>query len=127
MSNAIATHHIHRFGQLADNIVPIYMERRPELYVAVLGIPKAGAAWCPIDPTFPTRRRYDLVARTGARMLIVAEQKLADGVPHGVLTVDIACVEDTLADRSESPSASTGRLAYLIRKRSRIGTCGVHE
>ena len=60
------------------------MERCPELYVAILGILKAGGAWCPIDASFPARRRHDLIARTGARVLVIAEQKLEDnlkGIP----------------------------------------------
>lgn len=112
-----AAHLIHHFGQLTDEIIPICMGRRPELYVAILGVLKAGGAWCPIDASFPARRRHDLIARTGARMLIVAEQKPADsteGIPHGVVTVNITGLEDTIADRFEIPSANMGSLAYLI-------------
>ena len=111
----VATHLIHRFGPLNDKIIPICVERRPELYVAILGILKTGGAWCPIDPSFPARRRHDLITRTGAQMLVVAEQKptdSSDGIPQGVITVDITCLEDT--DRVETPSAKMGSLAYLI-------------
>ncbi len=116
-ARTLATYLIHRFGQLADNVIPICMKRRPELYVAVLGILKAGAAWCPIDPAFPPRRRHDLIARTGAQMLIVAEQDISDGIegiPHGIVTVDITCLQDTVANSSESPCPTMGSLAYLI-------------
>lgn len=116
-ARTLATYLIHRFGQLADNVIPICMKRRPELYVAVLGILKAGAAWCPIDPAFPPRRRHHLIARTGAQMLIVAEQDIIDGIegiPHCVTTVDITCLQDTVAHSSESPCPTMGSLAYLI-------------
>lgn len=116
-ADIFATHLIHRFGQLADKVVPICMEKLPELYVAVLGILKAGAAWCPIDPAFPVRRRHELIARTGAQMLVVAERSLASrtgSLPHGIVTVNITCLEGTVADRTESPSAGMGSLAYLI-------------
>ena len=106
-----------RFGQLADEIIPICMERRPELYVAVLAILKTGGAWCPIDASFPARRRRDLIARTGARMLVVAEQKFADsaeGIPKGVITVDITCLEETVTHRVETSSVKMASLAYLI-------------
>lgn len=111
----VATHLIHHFGQLPDEVIPICMERRPELYVAILGILKAGGAWCPIDASFPARRRHDLIARTGARMLVVADQKPTnsiEGIPVGVVTVDITCLKDT--DRVEIPGANMGSLAYLI-------------
>lgn len=114
----LALHLIHRFGQLADEVIPICMKRRPELYVAILGILKAGGAWCPIDASFPARRRHDLITRTGARMLVVAGQKSADktkGIPQGVVTVDINNLEDTVVtDGAEIASAKRGSLAYLI-------------
>lgn len=116
-AEVFATHLIHRFGQLTNEVIPICMERRPELYVAVLGILKTGGAWCPIDASFPARRRHDLISRTGARMLVVAEQMPTDrteGIPLGVVTADITSLEDTVADRVEIPTANMGSLAYLI-------------
>ncbi|KAL9136511.1 MAG: hypothetical protein Q9175_002274, partial [Cornicularia normoerica] len=112
-----ATHLIHRFGQLTDEVIPICMERRPELYVAILGVLKTGGAWCPIDVSFPARRRHDLIARTGARILVVAEQKPADStesIPQGIVVIDVTSREDIVADRIETPSAKMGSLAYLI-------------
>ena len=113
----LASHLIHRFGQLADEVIPICMERRPELYVAILGVLKTGGAWCPIDASFPARRRHDLITRTGARMLVVAGQKSAEkteGIPQGVVTVDINSLEDIVTDGARIPSAKMGGLAYLI-------------
>lgn len=112
-----AMHLIRRFGQLVDEIIPICMERRPELYVAILGILKTGGAWCPIDPSLPARRRHHLIARTGAQVLVSAGQNSADsteGIPEGVVTLDITCLEDSVADRVETPSAKMGSNAYLI-------------
>ena len=106
-----------RFGQLTDDVIPVCMERRPELYVAILGILKSGGAWCPIDASFPARRRHDLIARTRSRMLIIAEQKpggSADGIPRGVVLVNIACLGNTVADQIETRTPKMGSLAYLI-------------
>ena len=112
-----ATYLTHRFGPLTDEVIPICMERRPELYIAILGILKTGGAWCPIDSSFPARRRHHLIARTGARMVIVAEQKATDaikGVPKSVITVDVTRLEGTTADQIETFSGKMGSLAYLI-------------
>ncbi|KAM0796692.1 hypothetical protein BDR22DRAFT_917471 [Usnea florida] len=112
-----ATYLIHRFGQLKDEVIPICMERRPELYIAILGILKTGGAWCPIDSSFPARRRHKLIARTGARMVIVAEQSSSDtikGVPESVITINVTCLEGTTANRVEASGAKMGSLAYLI-------------
>ena len=112
-----ATHLVHRFGKLSEEIIPVCMERRPELYVAILGILKTGGAWCPIDVSFPARRRHDLIARTGARILVVDEQKSAsntEDIPQGVVTVDITCLKDNVADLVGIVNVKMGSLAYLI-------------
>ena len=114
-----------RFGQLSDEVIPICMDRCPELYVAILGVLKSGAAWCPIDVAFPARRRHDLIARTRSRLLIVAEPSLAhisEVIPEGVVTVDITRPEDLNINRTMTANISIGRLAYLIWT---SGTTGV--
>lgn len=116
-AEAFATHLNNRFGQLADEVVPICMGKRPELYVAILGILKAGAAWCPIDPSFPPRRRHDLIVRTGARVLVVAEQISMDSsehIPQGVVALDITCLPESATGRDQIFSVKMGSLAYLI-------------
>ena len=112
-----AKHLINRFGQLTDDVVPICMAKCPELYVAILGILKTGGAWCPIDPSFPARRRYDLIARTGARILVVGEQHSVDssnGIPRGVIIVDMAYLPKSVPERDTASSMKRGSLAYLI-------------
>ncbi|KAL8724859.1 MAG: hypothetical protein Q9166_007713 [cf. Caloplaca sp. 2 TL-2023] len=108
---------IHSFGHLSDKVIPICMDRRPELYVVILGILKAGGAWCPIDASFPARRRYGLIARTGSQVLIVADRKVAEdneGIPRGVVAVDITAVDTTTADETDLSEIRVGSLAYLI-------------
>ncbi|KAL8669689.1 MAG: hypothetical protein Q9168_005727, partial [Polycauliona sp. 1 TL-2023] len=105
------------FGQFSDKPVPICMDRCPELYVAILGILKVGGAWCPVDASFPARRRHDLIVRTGSNILIVADQDLAnksDGIPQGVTTVDITTIETTDVQQVDLADIQMGSLAYLI-------------
>ena len=116
-AESFATHLMLRFGQLCDKVIPICMEKCPELYVAILGILKTGGAWCPIDASFPARRRHDLIARTGAQMLVVAEHELADsieGIPEGIDTINITCLEGPVADCVVPSHIKMGSLAYLI-------------
>ncbi|KAI4245574.1 MAG: hypothetical protein L6R40_002375 [Gallowayella cf. fulva] len=108
---------IHSFGHQSNKVVPICMERRPELYVAILGILKSGGAWCPVDASFPARRRHDLIARTGSDILVVADRNLAeqtDGIPLGVKTVDITTIFDANVKQVDLYDVKIGRLAYLI-------------
>ena len=116
-ADCFATYLNSHFGSLIDKIVPICMKRCPQLYIAILGILKAGGAWCPIDASFPARRRHDLVARTGAAMLILPEPKDThdfDGIPRGVIPVDITRLANSTTERDERPSPTSSNLAYLI-------------
>lgn len=102
------------FGSVHGQVIPICMERCPNLYVAILGILKAGAAWCPIDPSFPSQRRHDLIARVGTKVLIVNLQSPRDGIPEGVMTVDISKVDWRSATSVKQVSIHADDLAYLI-------------
>lgn len=113
----LANYLSNRFGKLLDTIVPICMDRRPELYVAILGVLKAGGAWSPIDPSFPARRRHNLIARTCARIVIVAERKLVEdteGIPEGVDTINITQLGRTAPDPPQTSRPKSSNLAYLI-------------
>src|SRR5581483_3925897 len=54
-SNRLA-HHLGRLGVGPESLVGLAMERSVDLVVAVLGVLKAGAAWVPLDPTYPRER-----------------------------------------------------------------------
>ena len=72
--------HIRRLPDFATgSIVSICLDRNPYLFVAVLGILKAGAAWCPIDPAFPAEHRRRQIERTGGRYLVVDAKSPSDG------------------------------------------------
>ena len=102
-----------KHGIQSNTIVPICMSRCPELYVAVLGILKAGAAWCPIDPEFPARRRHNLIQRTKAQVMLVNEDTPEDGCPHDIVqlsVMDRTCHTGTIERIEVKPDD----IAYLI-------------
>ena len=55
MSNSLA-HHLRSKGIAPDSIVPIISKRSWHIIVAMLGVLKAGAAYMPVDPTYPKDR-----------------------------------------------------------------------
>ncbi|MCU0289378.1 MAG: amino acid adenylation domain-containing protein, partial [Acidobacteria bacterium] len=57
-------------GVLADNIIAIKIERSIEMIIGILGILKAGAAYLPIDPTYPQERINYMLKDSNARILI---------------------------------------------------------
>ncbi|KAL8650194.1 MAG: hypothetical protein Q9210_003968, partial [Variospora velana] len=103
-----------RFGSLIGHIVPLCMDRCPEIYAAILGILKAGAAWCPIDPSFPPLRRHELITRTAAKVLIVNAQSPQDGVPENVFAFDLTRLEGSSSAQFSHIQIQPDSLAYLI-------------
>ncbi|HYH83627.1 MAG TPA: amino acid adenylation domain-containing protein, partial [Longimicrobium sp.] len=68
-ANRLARHLVDR-GVDAGARVAILMPRSAELLVSELAILKAGAAYVPIDPTFPAERIAFMVADSGARVVL---------------------------------------------------------
>ncbi|KAK2764280.1 NRPS [Arachnomyces sp. PD_36] len=92
-ANRLAEFLVGQYGWLTGVVVPLCIEKSPELYVALLGVLKSGASWCPIDTLSPSQRRHDLIARTGARMVLVSDcqnNRAGDSVPEGLDIIDVS-------------------------------------
>jgi len=107
-------------GVGADALVGLFLERTPQLLIAILAILKAGGAYVPLDPKYPADRLEFIVSDT--RMQIVVTQKgLRSRLPAG--DFEVVFVDHESADRSrgddgrltanhDRPAATS--LAYVI-------------
>ncbi len=68
--NARANRIAHSLGEVRGQFVAILLERGVDTVAAILGALKAGAAYLPLDATFPVARIADMLEQTGARVLI---------------------------------------------------------
>ncbi|MCP4153843.1 MAG: AMP-binding protein, partial [bacterium] len=57
-------------GTGPDSIVPLAMERSPEMIVGIMGILQAGAAYLPMEPESPAERFRFLLADSSAGLLL---------------------------------------------------------
>ena len=57
-------------GVARGALVGVCLEREPDLYAAVLGILKAGAAFVPLDPTYPKDRLNFMVGDAGLAAVV---------------------------------------------------------
>ncbi|MGA8009072.1 MAG: amino acid adenylation domain-containing protein [Thiomonas sp.] len=57
-----------------DVLVPVMMERRPELVVALLAVLKAGGAYVPLDTDLPTERLRRILQDTKAQVVLTQAQ-----------------------------------------------------
>lgn len=65
---------LQRHGVGSDDIVGIMAEPTTEVIIAILAVLKAGAAYCPIDPTFPVERVQQLLTDSRMELLISPPQ-----------------------------------------------------
>jgi amino acid adenylation domain-containing protein/non-ribosomal peptide synthase protein (TIGR01720 family) len=63
-------HYLLAKGVERNQLVPVCMERCPEMIVAILGILKAGAAYVPIDPQYPVHRVEYILNDTRANIVV---------------------------------------------------------
>ncbi|MFK0243456.1 amino acid adenylation domain-containing protein [Amycolatopsis azurea] len=61
--------------------VGLCLEHSPDLIASIIGVLKAGAAYVPLDPAYPHERLADLVADSGAE-LVLGTTELAHRVPY---------------------------------------------
>jgi amino acid adenylation domain-containing protein/non-ribosomal peptide synthase protein (TIGR01720 family) len=76
-SNALANLLIRDFNPQADDIIAVCCERGIEMMIGFIATLKAGAAFLPMDPDYPTDRLAYMLSDSGAT-LVLTQQKLID-------------------------------------------------
>lgn len=71
-SDSVAAYLLER-GVTENSFVAVCMGRVKEYFAVVLGVNKAGAAWVPIDPEYPSERINDMLEDSEARVVVTEE------------------------------------------------------
>lgn len=71
-SNQLANY-LKRKNVAAASMIPLSVERGPNMMVGILGILKAGCAYVPIDPTYPEDRIKFMLEDTAANIIVSSE------------------------------------------------------
>ncbi|HEY2989840.1 MAG TPA: AMP-binding protein, partial [Candidatus Binatia bacterium] len=118
-------HYMLKLGVGCEALVGLYMERGPETIVGLLAVLKAGAAYVPIDASYPMAR-VEFMLRDSAMAVLLTQQRLVEGLPKD--PVHTICLDaDLPAIASESETNPAGRaqpenLAYVIYTSGSTGT-----
>jgi amino acid adenylation domain-containing protein len=109
-------HHLSARGARRGTLVGVYLERSMETVVAVLGVLKAGAAYLPLDPSYP-RERLAYMLEDARPALLVADEHLARELPpHGAEVITSGHDAGDARRPAENPraAADASDLAYVI-------------
>jgi amino acid adenylation domain-containing protein len=101
-----------------EELVGLYVERGPDMVVGLLGILKAGAAYVPLDPTYPAERLAFMLEDAGLRLLLT-QQNLQAALPR--TDAQLLCIDAlSLSLTPDFSPVDVGtheaetRLAYVI-------------
>ena len=116
-SNQLA-HLLQKQGVGLESIVAVYLERSVELAVALLAVLKAGAAYVPIDPGYPTERIEYMLADAETAVCLTHSQ-LAPNLPKSAQASAILLDQsDTILSLLPSDELAVtvqpDNLAYII-------------
>ncbi|KAI9796240.1 MAG: NRPS [Piccolia ochrophora] len=113
--------------QGGDRIVPVLLPQSPELYITLLAILKAGAAFCPLNLDAPQERIKFIVGDTSAKVLIT-NGDFSDRVCWQDSPMVIVINEDVFSHpreddaRKESTKKPRAGLAYVMYTSGSTGT-----
>jgi non-ribosomal peptide synthetase component F len=97
-------------------VVGVCFERSPELIVAILAVLKAGAAYAPLDPMYPSERLAYIVTDARIPLVLTVKKHFEHLRSVSAKIVCLDSVEVDLPDTTSKPPAdvSPEGLAYVI-------------
>jgi natural product biosynthesis luciferase-like monooxygenase protein len=110
-------HCLMEFGAGPETPVGICVERSLEMVIGLLGILKAGAAYIPLDPSYPERRLRFMLEDTQAPVLVTQERLRGRFGHQGRRVICLDTEWDLLSCKNRSnPSSGVtpDNLAYVI-------------
>jgi amino acid adenylation domain-containing protein len=113
---ARASHTARRLRELGagtESVVGVLADRSVDSVVSLLAVLCAGAAYVPIDPSYPDERVRYVVRDSGALLLLGTRERL-DRLPELEPSVPVVELTDDMDPVGLEPVASADNLAYLI-------------
>ena len=116
---------LRRHGAGPGSRVGIALDRSAEMVVAVLAALKAGAAYVPLDPSYPAERLAFMMADSGVGVLVVRDGLPAPLAAFGGAVVSFEADREALAAEAAEgfdPGTTATSAAYVIYTSGSTGT-----
>ena len=96
--------------------VGICLERSPEMVIAMLAVLKSGAAYVPLDPTYPQARLRTMLEDADSVVLVTTERISAELPPHAARPLYIDQEPAAAGAADDNPGIPVGAedIAYVI-------------
>ena len=117
--------HLRSLGVGVETLVGVCIERSLEMVIALYGILKAGAAYVPIDPEYPTDRQAFMLEDAQVPVLLTQQRLIADMPQHNA---HVICLDSQWEDIAVQPkdnqaiAVESDNLAYVIYTSGSTGT-----
>ncbi|MBN9381657.1 MAG: amino acid adenylation domain-containing protein [Chitinophagaceae bacterium] len=113
-ANRLAHFLRNRYQVKPGDVVALLTDRSTDLIKGVMGILKAGAAYLPLEASWPVERISVLLRESKCR-LVITQRDLMDKLPRNFEAIAINDGEVAVCDKSDPPIVTGGRdLAYVI-------------
>ncbi|MFK7962983.1 MAG: amino acid adenylation domain-containing protein [Burkholderiaceae bacterium] len=116
LAGQLAGQLINQHGIKAGDVVAILTNRGAETIAGILGVLKSGAAYVPIDPSYPKQRIEQILTDCQARVLIGPNEHAQTLVSAGVSNMVVSLTEKSSApdEPFKSPAMTGSDLAYVL-------------
>lgn len=111
-SNALSRCLREQYAIMPGDSIAIMAERSETMIVGLLGILKSGAAYIPIDPTYPRQRSADILEDSQARLLLTSGD-VPDDIPFNGQTLPLDGMESRDIE-NPAPAHTPKDLCYII-------------
>ncbi len=106
--------HLRSLGAMPETLIPVCTDRSVEMAIGILGILKSGAAYVPIDPTYPAERIEFMLAEISAPFIVTQSSFLqSSAIKKILLDTDRELIAENSTD-NPLPTAAAENLAYVI-------------
>ena len=116
-ANQLAHYLIHHFLIVPDEVIGILIERSEKSVITLLAIIKTGAAYLPIDTTYPKNRINHLIDDSKLKILLTDQNNLVSTFSNDLTLINVDSIEEELVSYSRSnPNVNVEpeNLAYMI-------------